>query len=57
MRDASEHDVKRRQLRCDALAAWSEYQATGQHVTSQEADVWLAWLEAGEDVEPPSPHD
>lgn len=46
----------REQLRRDALAAWAEYQATGQHVTAAEADAWLAQLEAGEAAEPPEPH-
>ncbi len=36
-------------------AAWFEYQTTGHHVTAEEADAWLARLEAGEDAEPPSP--
>ena len=40
----------------DALAAWDSYQATGVHVTADEADAWLARLEAGEDVEPPECH-
>jgi hypothetical protein len=44
------------QLRRDGLVAWAEYQATGQHVTGDEADTWLSRLEAGEDLEPPSPH-
>ena len=51
--DREEH---RQQFRQDALAAWSEYQATGRHVTGDEADTWLARLEAGEDAEPPIPH-
>ncbi len=46
----------REQLRQDVLAAWEEYQATGQHVTAEEADAWLARLEAGEDADPPTPH-
>ena len=52
-----EREERREQLRRDALAAWTEYQATGRHVTEDEADVWIARLEAGEDAEPPSPHD
>jgi predicted transcriptional regulator len=50
-----EREERREELRNDALAAWSEYQATGRHVASEEADAWLARLEAGEDVEPPLP--
>jgi predicted transcriptional regulator len=52
-----EREERREQFRKDALAAWAEYQATGQHVTSDEADAWMARLEAGEDVEAPYPHD
>ena len=61
MREAIEQYVEREeareQLRGDALAAWLEYQATGRHVTAEEADAWLARLEAGEDAAPPAPHD
>ncbi|MGA2849790.1 MAG: hypothetical protein ABSE46_12400 [Terracidiphilus sp.] len=46
----------REKLRADALNAWTEYQQTGLHLTSEEADVWLAKLEAGEDAEPPECH-
>jgi predicted transcriptional regulator len=42
-----EREEKREQLRRDALAAWAEYQSTGLHLTSEEADAWLAKLEAG----------
>ena len=51
-----EREERREQVRQDALAAWAEYQATGQHVTAEEADAWLARLEDGEDVEPPATH-
>lgn len=61
MREAIEQYVEREeqkeQFRQDALAAWAEHQATGQHVTAAEADTWLAKLEAGEDAEPPPSHD
>ena len=61
MRDAIAQYVEREEARArlhkDALAAWAEYQATGRHVTADEADAWLARLAAGEDSEPPSPHD
>jgi predicted transcriptional regulator len=49
-------EEKREQLRQDALAAWNHYQSTGLHVTAEEADAWLAKLEAGEDAEAPECH-
>jgi predicted transcriptional regulator len=52
-----EREEKREQLRQAATAAWGAYQANGQHLTQSEADAWLARLEAGEDADPPSPHD
>ena len=52
-----EREERRQQLHQDALAAWDEYQATGRHVTDGEAEAWLARLEAGDDSDPPSPHD
>ena len=61
MREAIEQYIEREEarerLRSDALAAWADYQATGKHVTAEEADVWLAQREAGEDAPPPVPHD
>ncbi len=60
MREAVEQYVgreeKREQFRADALAAWADFQATGLHATAEEADAWLAGLEAGEDAETPSCH-
>jgi predicted transcriptional regulator len=52
-----EREERREQFRQDALAAWAEYEATGLHVTAEEADEWLARLEAGEDAEPPECHE
>ncbi len=51
-----DREERRESFRQDALTAWKAYQATGTHVTAQEADAWLAKLEAGEDVEPPAAH-
>ena len=48
-----EREEKREQFRRDALAAWDHYQATGLHATAEEADAWLAKLEAGKDSAPP----
>jgi len=60
MREAVEQYVSREeareQLRQDTLAAWNHYQATGLHLTAEEADAWLAKLEAGEDAEAPECH-
>ena len=60
LREAVEQYVargeKQEQFRQDALAAWSHYQSTGLHVTAEEADVWLAKLEAGEDAAVPECH-
>jgi predicted transcriptional regulator len=52
-----EREEKRQQFRQDALAAWTHYQTTGLHVTAEEADAWLAKLEAGKDATPPKCHD
>ena len=52
-----EREEKREQFRQHALAAWSHYQTTGLHVTVEEADAWLAKLEAGKDAAPPKCHD
>ena len=52
-----EREEKREQLRQDALAAWTNYQTTGLHLTAEEADAWLAKLEAGKHAAPPKCHD
>jgi predicted transcriptional regulator len=51
-----EREEKREKLRQDALAAFADYQDTGLHVTAEEADAWLAKLEAGEDAQAPECH-
>ena len=51
-----QREEKREAFRQDATKAWNDYRATGQHVTLEEADAWLARLEAGKDVEPPECH-
>ncbi len=56
IRQYVEREEKRETYRQDAISAWNEYQATGLHVTMQEADAWLAKLETGENVEPPECH-
>jgi len=60
LREAVEQYVareeKREQFRQEALTAWNEYQANGLYVSAEEADAWLARLEAGEDAEAPECH-
>ncbi len=51
-----EREEKREAIKQDALRAWGEHQRTGLHLTLEEADAWLAKLEAGEDIEPPECH-
>jgi predicted transcriptional regulator len=51
-----EREEKREQLRRDALAAWADYQTTGLHLTAEEADEWLAKLEAGKRAPVPKCH-
>jgi predicted transcriptional regulator len=51
-----EREEKREAFRQDGLRAWQEYQETGLHATAEEADAWLAKLEAEQDVEPPECH-
>lgn len=53
------HDLreeKQQIFRKDALVAWETFEATGQHVTAEEADRWLSQLEKGNDIQPPMCH-
>jgi predicted transcriptional regulator len=45
-----EREERRERFRQVALAAWSHYQTTGLYATADEADAWLAKLEAGKDA-------
>jgi predicted transcriptional regulator len=60
MREAIEQYIGREEanerFNDDALAAWAAYQASGEHITGEEADAWLERLEAGENAPPPAPH-
>ena len=51
-----EREEKHEELRQSARAAWADYQASGLHATAEEADAWLAKLEAGEEADPPECH-
>lgn len=56
IRQYVEREEESESLRQDCINAWTDYQSTGLHVTEEEADQWLAKLEAGEDAEPPECH-
>jgi predicted transcriptional regulator len=60
MREAIEQYLDREERRASfqasALAAWEDYQSTGLHATAEEADAWLAKLEADADAQPPECH-
>ena len=43
-------------FRQETLIAWRTFQATGLHLTADEADAWMSKLEQGEDIELPAAH-
>jgi len=51
-----DREAMRDAFRQDGMNAWFDYQATGLHVTMEEADAWLSRLESGTDAEPPECH-
>ncbi len=51
-----DREEKREVLRLDGIRAWNEYQATGFHVTFEEADAWLTQLSDGQNIAPPACH-
>ena len=57
MREAIRQYIEREEnleaFRQVGVRAWNDYQATGLHMTLEEADAWLGKLETGQDVEPP----
>lgn len=51
-----DREEKRETFREDGIRAWGEYQASGLHMTLEEADAWLAKLEEGQDEDMPECH-
>lgn len=49
-----DREEKREAFRRETLKAWEGFRSTGQHVTGDQADPWLAELEQGNDVDPPA---
>jgi len=47
---------EREHYRRNALDSWNHYQRTGLYITAEEADAWLARLEAGENAKIPECH-
>ena len=56
VRQRSAHWLMLEAFRQDGIKAWNEYQATGRHLTMEEADTWLSQLESGIDADPPGCH-
>ncbi len=52
-----DREEKREAFRQDTLKAWANFRDTGLHATGEEADAWLAQLEDGKDVDPPTCHE
>lgn len=51
-----EREEARGAFRAAGLDAWQQYQVTGLHVTHEDADAWLARLQAGEEAALPRGH-
>ncbi len=56
IRQPVDREGMRDAFRQDGMKAWFDYQATGLHVTMEEADAWLSSLESGVDMDPPECH-
>jgi predicted transcriptional regulator len=61
MREAIQQYVTREEARNgflqEALASWAEYQSTGQHLTSEEAQDWLDKWETDAEAQAPACHE
>lgn len=61
MREAIQQYVEREEARAsfkqEALAAWAEYQADGQHLTGAELRQWLRTWGTEAEADPPACHD
>ena len=51
-----EREEVREAFRSAGLQSWDQYQVTALHVRYDEADAWLARLQAGEDAAVPQGH-
>ena len=48
-----DREEKRESFRQDTLKAWQDFRTSGDHVSAEKVDAWLAELEMGNDIEPP----
>ena len=51
-----DREEKRESFKQAAIQAWNNYQQTGLHVSSADANAWLAQLAAGKHEAPPKSH-
>ena len=57
IRDYVEREEARESFKQQALASWTAYQETGQHLTGQEARDWLNTWGTDEETEVPECHE
>lgn len=51
-----DREEKREAFRQDTFKAWETVRTTGLHATAEEVEAWLARLEQGHELEPPTCH-
>ena len=57
IRDYVEREEARESFKQEALASWTAYQETGQHISGQEARNWLKNWGTDEEAEIPECHE
>ncbi len=57
IRNYVEHEEARERFKQDALASWTAYQETGQHLTGKEVREWLNTWGTDKEKEMPPCHD
>jgi predicted transcriptional regulator len=57
IRDYVEREEARESFKQEALASWTAYQETGQHLTGQEARDWLNTWGTDKETELPECHE
>jgi predicted transcriptional regulator len=57
IRDYVEREEARERFKQEALASWTAYQETGQHLTGQEVHDWLNTWGTDKETKAPQCHD